>query len=165
MPIAAIHRPRCRLFAVSTIVLLGAGLFFATPASADQYDAEIRYRQGRPNDRTSVGVEIHLGDRDHDRRKHRKRHRGYQDDDRRGDKYGRHRSRYDNDDDRRPMHHRDRYDHRHSSHHHPGHFKRVWVPPVYVTRYDPCGRRYRVCIRAGYYNRIWVQGYFCHLSH
>lgn len=44
--------------------------------------------------------------------------------------------------------------------HHPpqpvGYWKRVYHSPVYETRYDSCGRPYRVCVRAGYYERIWV---------
>ena len=42
--------------------------------------------------------------------------------------------------------------------HHPqsGYWKRVYHRPVYETRYDSCGRPYRVCVRAGYYERVWV---------
>lgn len=37
-----------------------------------------------------------------------------------------------------------------------GYWKRVYHSPVYETRYDDCGRPYRVCVRAGYYERVWV---------
>ncbi|MFK7788751.1 MAG: hypothetical protein AB8C95_04550 [Phycisphaeraceae bacterium] len=37
-----------------------------------------------------------------------------------------------------------------------GYWKRVYHSPVYETRYDSCGRPYRVCVRAGYYERVWV---------
>ncbi|MEM6260601.1 MAG: hypothetical protein AAGI37_20310 [Planctomycetota bacterium] len=37
-----------------------------------------------------------------------------------------------------------------------GYWKRVYHSPVYETRYDSCGRAYRVTVRAGYYERVWV---------
>ena len=37
-----------------------------------------------------------------------------------------------------------------------GYWKRVYRSPVYQTRYDAYGRSYRVCVRAGYYERVWV---------
>lgn len=37
-----------------------------------------------------------------------------------------------------------------------GYWKRVYHSPVYETRYDSCGRPFRVCVRAGYYERVWV---------
>ncbi len=37
-----------------------------------------------------------------------------------------------------------------------GYWSRVYHSPVYETRYDSCGRPYRVCVRAGYYERVWV---------
>lgn len=37
-----------------------------------------------------------------------------------------------------------------------GYWKRVYRQPVYEWRYDYCGRPYRVCVRAGYYERVWV---------
>ena len=37
-----------------------------------------------------------------------------------------------------------------------GYYRSVWVPAVYRTRYDDCGRPIRVCVRAGYYARVWV---------
>ena len=37
-----------------------------------------------------------------------------------------------------------------------GYWSRVYHSPVYETRYDDCGRPYRVCVRAGYYERVWI---------
>jgi hypothetical protein len=37
-----------------------------------------------------------------------------------------------------------------------GYYRSVWVPPVYRTHYDPCGRARQVCVRAGYYRQVWV---------
>ena len=37
-----------------------------------------------------------------------------------------------------------------------GYYQSVWRPPLYQTRYDDCGRRSTVCIRPGYYDRVWV---------
>lgn len=37
-----------------------------------------------------------------------------------------------------------------------GYWKRVYHSPVYETRYASCGTPYRVCVRAGYYERVWV---------
>ncbi|MEL7087466.1 MAG: hypothetical protein AAGL98_03345 [Planctomycetota bacterium] len=37
-----------------------------------------------------------------------------------------------------------------------GYYKSVWRAPVYRTRYDDCGRAIRVCVRRGYYDRVWV---------
>ena len=37
-----------------------------------------------------------------------------------------------------------------------GYWSRVYRSPVYETRYDSCGRPYRVCVQAGYYERVWV---------
>ena len=42
-----------------------------------------------------------------------------------------------------------------------GYWKRVYHSPVYETRYDSCGRPYRVCVRAGYYERVWVSTSNC----
>lgn len=45
----------------------------------------------------------------------------------------------------------------HTTHSQPtGYWKRVYHSPVYETRYQPCGTPYRVCVRAGYYERVWV---------
>ncbi|MEM8712133.1 MAG: hypothetical protein AAGG01_14380, partial [Planctomycetota bacterium] len=40
----------------------------------------------------------------------------------------------------------------------PGFNKQVWVAPVYEWRYDDCGRRYRVCVQAGYHRTVCVPG-------
>ncbi|MFN3168622.1 MAG: hypothetical protein ACE37H_16305 [Phycisphaeraceae bacterium] len=37
-----------------------------------------------------------------------------------------------------------------------GYWTSVYRPPVYETRYDRCGNPYRVCVREGYYERVWV---------
>jgi hypothetical protein len=37
-----------------------------------------------------------------------------------------------------------------------GYTRRVWVPPVYECRRDPCGREYRVLVREGYYREECV---------
>ena len=37
-----------------------------------------------------------------------------------------------------------------------GYIERRWVAPVYKTRWDGCGRKYRVVIREGYWEKIWV---------
>ncbi len=37
-----------------------------------------------------------------------------------------------------------------------GYYQSVWRPAVYDTRYDGWGRAYRVCVRAGYYDKVWV---------
>lgn len=47
----------------------------------------------------------------------------------------------------------------------PGACERVWVEPVYATRYDPCGRAYQVCVRAGYWNTIQHPGHYEERSH
>ena len=39
-----------------------------------------------------------------------------------------------------------------------GHYQSVWRPAVYQTRYDSCGRAYQVCVRAGYYEQVYVPG-------
>ena len=54
-------------------------------------------------------------------------------------------------------HARDRHHHQHSHHSQPsGHWSRCYRPPVYETRYYSCGTPYRVCVRAGYYENVWV---------
>ena len=53
----------------------------------------------------------------------------------------------------------------------PGRLERIWVPPVFETRYRPCGTAYRVLVTAGFwkelrhpsryetrYTRRWVPG-------
>ncbi|MEM9883591.1 MAG: hypothetical protein AAF800_11805 [Planctomycetota bacterium] len=42
---------------------------------------------------------------------------------------------------------------------HSGYHRRVWVPPVYRTRYDSCGKPLRVCVRRGYYRTVFVAGH------
>ena len=37
-----------------------------------------------------------------------------------------------------------------------GYWSRVYHQPVYETRYQICGTPYRVCVRAGYYERVWI---------
>lgn len=37
-----------------------------------------------------------------------------------------------------------------------GHYETRWVPPLYETRYDRCGRRHEVLIRDGYWEQVWV---------
>jgi len=38
----------------------------------------------------------------------------------------------------------------------PARHETVWEPAVYETRYDPCGRAYRVCVREGYYRTVCI---------
>ena len=42
----------------------------------------------------------------------------------------------------------------------PGPCEQVWVAPIYETRYDPCGRRIQVCVRAGYWDTIQRPGHY-----
>ena len=66
----------------------------------------------------------------------------------------------------RRSHHRDRVTvRRHEGHRQAdacvepaGYYRRVYQPPVYRTYYDACGYPYRVKVRAGYYERVWVEG-------
>lgn len=39
-----------------------------------------------------------------------------------------------------------------------GYFRTVDIPAEYVTRYDDCGRPYRVCVRPARCERVFVQG-------
>ena len=41
-----------------------------------------------------------------------------------------------------------------------GYESRVWVQPVYETRYDHCGRRYQVIVRAGYWQTVCEPGHW-----
>jgi len=41
---------------------------------------------------------------------------------------------------------------------HVSYVESYWVPPVYVTRYDSCGRSYRVVIREGFWQEVRVAG-------
>ncbi|MBB6430419.1 hypothetical protein [Algisphaera agarilytica] len=55
-------------------------------------------------------------------------------------------------------HHRSsRYHHSDYGHRSGGYYKQVWVPPVYRTHYDDCGRAYQVCVRRGYYKSVYVR--------
>lgn len=40
----------------------------------------------------------------------------------------------------------------------PGRPERVWVEPLFQWRHDPCGRRYRVLVRAGHHVQRYVPG-------
>ena len=42
-----------------------------------------------------------------------------------------------------------------------GYWSSVYRPAVYETRYDHCGRPYRVCVADGYYERVWVSTSNC----
>ncbi len=42
-----------------------------------------------------------------------------------------------------------------------GYWSQVYHPPVYETRYDRCGYPIRVCVREGYYERVWVSTGSC----
>ncbi len=37
-----------------------------------------------------------------------------------------------------------------------GHYTTRYIPPVYCTRYDRCGRPYRVMTKPGCYQKVWV---------
>lgn len=73
----------------------------------------------------------------------------------------------------RGYHHQDRgYHHapprcetrtvRHVVHQPSGYYKRVYHPPVYRTCYRECGTPYRECVRAGYYEKVWVSTGYHH---
>lgn len=129
--------------------VLVAGATTAVPADAGEGRVGIEVGRG--------GIEVHAdwGDRDHDRGRDRDHARGRRDHDRgRARGHARH------------VHGRDcRFIE--------GRFEirtvRVWiratvreeyVPPVYGTRYDSCGRPYRVLIRPGHVRRITIPGHF-----
>jgi len=132
--------------AIGLLALLG--LATATPAAAGDTRGKIRFSQrhvDRHHDR-GFHVSIRFGDRD--RGHHHKPKHHHRDDRRRG-----HHRDYD-----KPKHH-DRYDrghHRGIDHRRCGYYKKVWIPPRYIYRYDACGRRYRVLIKPGCYRRVWV---------
>lgn len=42
-----------------------------------------------------------------------------------------------------------------------GYYTTVYRAPVYRTYYDACGYPYRVQVRAGYHERVWVPGRRC----
>ena len=41
-----------------------------------------------------------------------------------------------------------------------GAFEEVWVPPLYGTQYDACGRPRQVLVRAGYWTRVERPGHW-----
>ncbi|MEZ6196427.1 MAG: hypothetical protein R3F20_11980 [Planctomycetota bacterium] len=41
-----------------------------------------------------------------------------------------------------------------------GFHDRIWIEPCYEYRYQPCGTRYRVCVREGRWDRRWVAGHW-----
>lgn len=81
-------------------------------------------------------VTVGGGDRHEDRRYDQRQDRGRYDSRRDRDGYGHSRQRYVS----APR----------------GYYKNVWHPPVYRTRYDSCGRSFRVRVSGGYYSRVWV---------
>ncbi|MEM6551877.1 MAG: hypothetical protein AAF750_07095 [Planctomycetota bacterium] len=40
----------------------------------------------------------------------------------------------------------------------PGYWTKQYIPPVYRYRYDACGTRHRITVRAGFHKRVWVHG-------
>ncbi len=40
----------------------------------------------------------------------------------------------------------------------PARYERVWIEPVYETRYDECGEPYRVLVCNGYWKKVYVAG-------
>lgn len=42
----------------------------------------------------------------------------------------------------------------------PGRTRREWVPPLYQTRFDSCGRPYTVCVRAGHWRTVCEPGHY-----
>lgn len=40
----------------------------------------------------------------------------------------------------------------------PASYRKVWVEPAYETRYDACGRRYRVLVREGHWRTVHEPG-------
>lgn len=48
------------------------------------------------------------------------------------------------------------YSDSHSGGYSGGYYKQIWVPPVYATHYDACGRAYRVAVRSGYAKQVYV---------
>jgi len=150
-----------------TAFAAGALLLVATPDAAfagDKSDRkrhvrEVRGHHDRGADRfhkRDRSDRYHRRGDDHWRGKGRYHHRGRDYDDRhhRKNRYGKHRK---HDDkfrfelrigDRHPRYHRKHVQHRCSC------VKRVWVPPVYRTTYDPCGTRRTLKIRPGYYKTV-----------
>lgn len=42
----------------------------------------------------------------------------------------------------------------------PGTCTRVWIEPIFATRWDACGRAFRVCVREGYWDSVTSPGHF-----
>ncbi len=42
----------------------------------------------------------------------------------------------------------------------PARHETIWEPDVYETRYDHCGRPYRVCVRKGYYRTVCTPAHY-----
>ncbi len=41
-----------------------------------------------------------------------------------------------------------------------GGYQRVWIDPVFETRYDGCGRAFRVQVCAGYWSKVFSRGHW-----
>lgn len=41
-----------------------------------------------------------------------------------------------------------------------GRCERVWIEPIYETRFDACGRPIQICIRQGYWHTVQHPGYW-----
>lgn len=116
--------------------VLVAGATTAVPANAGEGRVGVEVGRG--------GIEVHAdwGDRDHDRG--RGRGRGH------------------------ARHHHGRDCHWIEGHSEirtervwiPAEIREEYVPPVYGTRYDSCGRPYRVMLRPGYVRRYEIPGHF-----
>ncbi len=104
------------------------GLGTATPAAAGDVKGKISYgqRQVDRHHERGFNVSIRFGDRD------------------RGHRY------------ERGHRHAESGHHRGIDHARCGYYKQVWSPPRYAYRYDACGRRYRVLVKRGCYERVWV---------
>ena len=159
------RKPRRRGALVLAAALLVTPLLAGQALARDRDDRhDRRARIEHRDDRHDRG-RAHRDDR-HDRRDHRDHARDWP----RGHDYDRHRG-----------HHRDHdRDRGHvsirigtSSHSHvcefghyetrthtvliaPARYERVWVEPVYATRYDSCGTPYRVLIREGYWDTVHI---------
>jgi hypothetical protein len=126
--------------AVLALAAAAAG-FAGTPASAGGCYSGGYYYGGGHGGYVSVNVGYHS--RGHYDRSHRRG--GYH----HGDRGSRHCD---------TPRHRGHVQVRHHHHEPAGYYRRVYHPPVYRTYYDACGYPYRVCVRAGYYERVWVPG-------
>lgn len=168
-PVRFRHRPPCPLaarvmrpglLALACAALLVAGLA-AAPAEAGDFKgrASIAKRQGTVGHDASFRVAFRFGDRDRgrdhhharDRHHHRRGHDAIGRDHHRGHRdWGR--GRHGGHHTRESGHHRRHIDHSRCG----GYYKIVRTPPVYHTRYDACGRPYRVLVRRGGVKRFWV---------